>query len=152
MTVNYLHIRDTAEYTAAEAQARRFFPLHQSLRPHFSDFAGYFAQMKRVLDDGGQLLLAEDPADGTPLALALFRIHHNTYQHKLFFLEDLVVAETRRSSGIGGEILNRCETVARQEGCLHLSLDSATFRTRAHKFYYLQGYVADCFHFSKRLD
>ena len=146
----YTAINSAESYRAQAALARQFFPLHQNLRPHFQDFDSYFAQMQRVLDDHGRLLLVHD-AQGEPVGLALFRTHHNTYQHKLFFLEDLVVAENRRGEQLGAQILGYCETLAQAEGCHYLSLDSGTFRTRAHKFYYLHNYIADCFHFSKKL-
>lgn len=146
----YTEINTEQALPAAESRMRDFFPLHQSLRPHFQTFGSYFEQIHRVLADRARLLLVHD-AGGVPVGLALYRIHHNTYQHKLFFLEDLVVAEQRRGEQIGARILQYCENLARRHGCRHLSLDSATFRTRAHKFYYLHGYAADCFHFSKDL-
>lgn len=147
-----LHITalDTpAALATARTLVARAFPLHQSLRPHFQDFESYWQQLQRIAADCGRLHIAE--ADREIVALALFRTQHNTYQHKLFFLEDLVIAERRRSEGIGAQMLAYCEDLARAEGCHYLSLDSATHRTRAHKFYYVHGYVADCFHFAKKL-
>ncbi|EGY53526.1 GNAT family N-acetyltransferase [Neisseria shayeganii] len=144
----YTAIDNEQDLMAAENQIREFFPIHQNFRPHFQTFDSYFEQMQRVIADRARLLLVRD-AGGLPVGLALYRMHHNTYQHKLFFLEDLVVAENRRGEQIGAQILRYCEDLARQHGCRHVSLDSGTFRTRAHKFYYVHGYVADCFHFSK---
>ncbi|QMT41363.1 GNAT family N-acetyltransferase [Neisseria shayeganii] len=144
----YTAIDNEQDLMAAENQIREFFPIHQNFRPHFHTFDGYFEQMQRVMADRARLLLVRDAA-ARPVGLALYRMHHNTYQHKLFFLEDLVVAENRRGGQIGAQILHYCEDLARQHGCRHVSLDSGTFRTRAHKFYYVHGYVADCFHFSK---
>ena len=126
------------------------FPLHQSLRPHFQDFDAYLIQMQRVLADHARLLVVQY-TDHQAIGLALYRMHHNTYQHKLFFLEDLVVDENQRGRHLGSQILLQCEHIARSNGCHYLSLDSGTFRTRAHKFYYSHDYVADCFHFSKKL-
>ncbi|MCP2039949.1 GNAT superfamily N-acetyltransferase [Neisseria sp. HSC-16F19] len=141
---------DTPEALAAHRElVARAFPLHQNLRPHFQDFERYWQQLQYIAADRGRLHIAE--IDGEVVALALFRTQHNTYQHKLFFLEDLVTAEHRRSEGIGAQMLAYCEDLARAEGCHYLSLDSATHRTRAHKFYYVHGYVADCFHFAKKL-
>ena len=126
------------------------FPLHQSLRPHFQDIDAYLTQMQRVLADYARLLVVQY-TDHQAIGLALYRMHHNTYQHKLFFLEDLVVSENQRGRHLGSQILLQCEHIARSNGCHYLSLDSGTFRTRAHKFYYSHDYVADCFHFSKKL-
>ncbi len=149
-TLIYTSIDSAAALLQHQALLPSLFALHQSLRPHFTDFDAYVAHMQRVLDDHARLLLVQH-ADHQLVGLALYRMHHNTYQHKLFFLEDLVVAENVRGQHIGGQILQQCEHIAQSNGCRHLSLDSATFRTRAHKFYYLHGYVADCFHFSKTL-
>ena len=108
------------------------------------------AQIERVLADHARLLVVQY-TDHQAIGLALYRMHHNTYQHKLFFLEDLVVSENQRGRHLGSQILLQCEHIARSNGCHYLSLDSGTFRTRAHKFYYSHDYVADCFHFSKKL-
>lgn len=146
----YTAVDSAEEYAAHPAVAEAFFPLHRSLRPHFEAFDAYFAQMQRVLADHARLLLVYD-AEGRPVGLALYRIHHNTYQHKLFFLEDLVVDEARRGEQFGTRILRHCEDLARQEGCRHVSLDSGVFRPRAHKFYFLHDYFAESFHFCKKL-
>ena len=149
---NTLHITalDTPEALGAHRElVARAFPLHQNLRPHFQDFDSYWPQLQRIAADRGRLHIAQ--IENEIVALALFRTQHNTYQHKLFFLEDLVTAEHRRCEGIGAQMLAYCEDLARTEDCYYLSLDSATHRTRAHKFYYMHGYVADCFHFAKKL-
>lgn len=149
-TLIYTRI-DTAEALQQHISLmRQAFPVHQSLRPHFKDFDHYVAQLQRVLADHAHLLVVQY-GDHRVIGLALYRMHHNTYQHKLFFLEDLVVGDAVRGQSFGSQILLQCEHIAHSNGCHYLSLDSGTFRTRAHKFYYSHNYVADCFHFSKKL-
>lgn len=132
-----------------DARRRAVFALHRQLRPAMEDFDAYDLLIAQMLSEGARLVVAGNAE--APLGLALYRIHHNTYQHKLCFLEDLVVAEACRSQGIGAQLLAHLEAEAKRQGCHYLSLDSGTFRTRAHKFYYANNYVADCFHFSKSL-
>ena len=146
----YLAIDDAEALAQHRDLMHRVWPLHRQLRTAFEAFEPYFDQMARILDDRGRLLVVED-SDHQVVGLALYRMHHNTYQHKLFFLEDLVVDEALRGQNIGEAILKHCEQLAAASGCHYLSLDSGTFRTRAHKFYYRHDYVADCFHFSKKL-
>lgn len=146
----FVLIDDVAALQDQEELMRLVFPVHRQLRPQFADFDAYYAQVGRAVADRAQLLVLQGQA-GQVLGLALFRMHHNTYQHKLFFLEDLVVDEALRGQDLGACLLQRCEQLAREAGCHYLSLDSATHRTRAHKFYFVQGYVADCFHFSRKL-
>ena len=55
------------------------------------------------------------------------------------WIPDLVVAEGARSGGVGAALLARCEEVARERGCWSLTLESATWRERAHAFYEREG-------------
>lgn len=148
--LRYTLISTAQEFMAEQAQWPAFHTLHQQLRPAMQDFDQYHQQIILILQERAQFLAVRDE-EGRLVALALFRMHHNTYQNKLFFLEDFVVDETIRASGVGAQVLDYLENYAREQGCAYLSLDSGTFRTRAHKFYYMNNYIADCFHFSKKL-
>lgn len=150
MKLDYQTITDSAFWHTQFTQYLPVFQLHQQLRPAMNDLQEYQKHIGKILDDRGVLLLAFDHNKQLQ-ALALYRIHHNTYQHKLFFLEDLVVNEQQRGKGLGAIVLQHLETLALAQNCHYLSLDSGTFRTKAHKFYYTHDYVADCFHFAKKL-
>lgn len=55
------------------------------------------------------------------------------------WIPDLIVTERARSSGVGRALLAAAEERARTRGCFALSLESATWRERAHAFYQREG-------------
>jgi len=55
------------------------------------------------------------------------------------WVEDLAVDPSRRSSGIGRELLGRARAWAAEHGASHLELDSGEARTDAHRFYEREG-------------
>ncbi len=55
------------------------------------------------------------------------------------WLQDLVVASSQRSRGVGGLLLEAATDWARQRGCTHLELASGEGRKDAHRFYLAQG-------------
>ncbi len=57
------------------------------------------------------------------------------------WIPDLVVAESARSRGVGAALLARAEELARDRGCFAMSLESASWRTRAHAFYVRQHWI-----------
>jgi GNAT superfamily N-acetyltransferase len=56
------------------------------------------------------------------------------------WVPDLIVAEAARSRGAGAALLNRAEELARERNCWSITLESATWRTRAHAFYEREGW------------
>lgn len=64
------------------------------------------------------------PVAGKPKALAVYRIHHTTFQGLRFYLDDLVTDEAERGQGLGAALLDWCVAEARSEGCDTFALDS----------------------------
>lgn len=56
------------------------------------------------------------------------------------WIPDLIVQEESRSLGIGRALLVRAEELAREHGCWGMTLESATWRDRAHAFYVREGW------------
>lgn len=67
------------------------------------------------------------------------------------WIPDLVVAEDARGRGIGAALLARAEELARARGCWGMTLESATWRERAHAFYVSQGWKEVARSFSRVL-
>ena len=121
--------------------------LHRQLRPHLPpDYVGY---MKLVLGHGVGMVALH--VDGKPHALAVWRVYHNTSKGHRLYVDDLVADEAVRSTGAGGALLDWLEAKARSFGCDVIDLDSGTHRTRAHRFYFRQGFHIGAFAFSKSL-
>lgn len=79
-----------------------------------------------------------------------FRTRLN-FEQPQAWIPDLVVAETARSRGAGRALLARAEEESRERGCWGMSLESATWRTRAHAFYLREGWQDTGKAFSKAL-
>jgi GNAT superfamily N-acetyltransferase len=64
------------------------------------------------------------------------------------WIPELIVAEGHRSRGAGAALLSRVEDLAAERGCWALSLESANWRTDAHRFYAREGWkdLAAAFH------
>jgi GNAT superfamily N-acetyltransferase len=67
------------------------------------------------------------------------------------YIDDLVVDATVRSRGYGRALLAELTGRARAAGCTVIDLDSATFRTDAHRFYMRERLAIHSFHFGRKL-
>jgi N-acetylglutamate synthase-like GNAT family acetyltransferase len=57
-------------------------------------------------------------------------------------IENVVVAETQRSHGIGRELMAHVEDLCRKHDCSKMMLLSATSRAHAHRFFERHGFSA----------
>lgn len=120
---------------------------HRELRPSLShDYAG---AMNRLFAEG--TTLTQFVHDGEVVALALWRVFTTTYCGRRFEIDDLVTASAHRSAGYGKTLLRYLEAQATTLGCFTVTLNSATHRSDAHRFYFRERYAAIAFHFSKEL-
>jgi GNAT superfamily N-acetyltransferase len=119
--------------------------VHRQLRPHMP--RDYVGKMQTVFASGGEMcvVVREDQVVG----VAVFRYFENTHVGHKFYVDDLVTDEGFRSSGVGHALLAFLEKLARSRGCSSMELDSGTQRTRAHKFYFREGFVIPSFSFRK---
>jgi (aminoalkyl)phosphonate N-acetyltransferase len=67
------------------------------------------------------------------------------------WIPDLVVAETYRGRGVGAALMGIADELARERGCWSITLESATWRKDAHRFYLREGYADSAYSFSKSL-
>lgn len=58
-------------------------------------------------------------------------------------IEDLIVAEDHRGSGIGTRLMEAIHSYGRERGCQYAILVSSGFRKRAHQFYERMGYTEE---------
>ncbi|WP_203525612.1 GNAT family N-acetyltransferase [Crenobacter caeni] len=149
LTVVALH--DEAGRLLREDLLAAALPVHRQLRPNLPDEpAAYRAMMARVFAGGARMFVALDDADQVQ-GVALWRVYENTYQGRRLYLDDLVTGEAHRSQGVGKALLAACEAEAARQGCGYFSLDSGTWRTDAHRFYFREGFTIQSFHFVRPL-
>lgn len=122
-------------------------PTHRELRPSLPhDYAG---AMDRLFAEG--TTLTQCVHDGEVVSLALWRVFTTTYCGRRLEVDDLVTAAAHRSAGYGRTLLRYLEAHATTLGCSVVTLNSATHRSDAHRFYFRERYAAIAFHFSKEL-
>jgi GNAT superfamily N-acetyltransferase len=95
-------------------------------------------------------LVAEDDGRIVGFLDMEFRIRLN-FTSPQAWIPDVIIDEEARSSGIGRALMDRAEGLARERGCWGMSLESATWRERAHAFYLRQGWTDSGKAFTKLL-
>jgi len=109
----------------------------------------YLEKIKRIRRSGYRL--AATVEGGEARCVAGFRIVEFLAHGKFLYVDDLVTAEEARSEGHGQRMLEWLTSIARQEGCGSLQLDSGVQRHEAHRFYFRQGMSIYSYHFAKSL-
>lgn len=136
------------EITTEEAVAA-CYPVMYALRPQLES-AEQFVQVWRDLSAGGYRLLALTNF-GEVRALAGFRINHNIVHGKHIYVDDLVTAESERSSGFGARLMEHLREECRRQGCGKLLLDTPMANFLGHRFYYRQGMFATALRFTQEI-
>lgn len=145
--IRIIEITDAAGAIVEPLWLARAEAVHRQLRTDL--VADYDAALKNVFAGGGRMVvLAEDDA---VRAVAIWRVHENTFNGLQLYVDDLVTDEAARSKGHGGRLLDWLEARARALNCRVLALDSGVQRGRAHAFYFRKGFVIPSFNFRKRL-
>jgi len=122
--------------------------VHRQLRPQITP--DYVGKMLAVFASGGEMCIVEH--EDRVAGIAVFRCFENTHVGRKFYVDDLITDENLRSGGVGHALLAFLEELARQRGCSGIELDSGTQRTRAHQFYFREGFVIPSFAFRKEFN
>ncbi len=147
MTISIIRIADRSGAVVAPDWLPRAERVHRQLRPDLE--VDYVSQMHGIFREGGEMLVAV--VDGEVAGVAVFRSFANTHAGRRFYVDDLVTDDTRRSTGVGHAMLAWLENEAGTRGCRGIDLESGTQRTRAHRFYFREGYFVTSFSFRKAL-
>ncbi len=127
----------------------RCFPVIRQLRTHFEDEKIFVAQVERQRRDGFRLTFLEE--DGVVRAVAGYRMSESLFAGRFCYVDDLITADTARSLGYGGALLDWLAAEARAAGCKMLDLDSGMQRFAAHRFYLTKRMIISSHHFSLEL-
>lgn len=117
---------------SAESDMQQAAGVMQQLRPQFS----VSELTRKMLDQAslGYQVMAAFKED-TCVGVAGFVIGEKLGWGKHVYIDDLVVAESGRSLGVGEALLNACMEIGRAQHCTSLHLDSGVQRFAAHRFY-----------------
>ncbi len=111
-------------------------PVLRELRADLDD-ATLNARLKATIEAGYRLIAAYD---GDVVVGALgHRLVHDICWGKTLYIDDLVITENRRGTGIGGALLDAALKAAQSLSCDHLRLCSGLTRNNAHRFYEAHG-------------
>jgi GNAT superfamily N-acetyltransferase len=124
------------------------WPVMAQLRPHLSE-ADYIAMVDRMrVTDGFRVFAAM--RDGAVVGVAGVRPMELLYCGRILQIDDLVVSDAERSTGVGKALVDYVKAVARTEGRSEVHLDSGLARTDAHRFYHREGFERLGYHFRIR--
>lgn len=85
------------------------------------------------------------------IALSGIWINTKLYSGKYLEMDNVVVDEKLRSSGIGSALFEYAEELAHEHGCKCVMVDAYKENLKAHAFYVRKGFIARGFHFIKKL-
>ncbi len=139
--------KDVFEATT-DTQVAALFPVIAQLRPHLAGPDDLVARTARMRKDGFRLVWRAG-ADGTPVAVAGFRIYETLYAGPKLYVDDLVTTEARRGKGDGTVLIAWLLEEAKRLGCKELDLDSGVQRFAAHGFYFARGLHIASYHFKR---
>ena len=105
----------------------------------------FLSYVNELLEDGYKFAYIAEA--GQVACVAGFRLKKNFYMGTHVYVEDLVVSDQVRSSGLGKQMLSWIREWAVSHGCKGMNLDSGVQRYKAHKFYLNQNMSIMCHHF-----
>lgn len=135
---------------ADEAEVRSCWPVFSQLRPHLTGEEEFVKRWRVQRAEGYRILRAVE--DGTALGAAGFRILHTMAWGRILYLDDLIVDESARGTGLGSRLLSELKEIARNEECDQVHLDTGYQRHAAHKAYLRAGFHLDCHHLAFALE
>jgi len=124
-------------------EINKCFSVISELRPHLIQET--FLQLIRKMEKEGYVL-AFIEENTNVVSVAGYRITTNLFMGKNLYVDDLVTTESVRSKGYGKSMITWLHSVAVENQCTHLHLDSGVQRYQAHKFYFKQGLVITSYH------
>jgi GNAT superfamily N-acetyltransferase len=106
---------------------------------------------RSLRDDRASHLVAEDDAGSVVGFCSLHFRDRLNFPTPDAWVPDLIVTAPARGQGAGRALLEEAERLGRDRGCWQLTLESAHFRTEAHRLYAAVGMEELGKYFMKRL-
>ncbi|MGY6273126.1 GNAT family N-acetyltransferase [Achromobacter denitrificans] len=131
-------------------ELRACLPLMRELRPHLSGEEDFLERIGRMRHERYRLLAGMHA--GQAVALAGYRFQENLIYGRFLYVDDLVVAPTRRGGRWGARLLEALDGIARDGGCAQFVLDTGLANALAQRFYFRQGLLTSAIRFSKKLE
>ncbi|RYD18680.1 MAG: GNAT family N-acetyltransferase [Verrucomicrobiaceae bacterium] len=123
-------------------------PLLVSLNPE-TPASVVMERLETILRDHPHYELFGAFVDGELAGLAGAWVATKIWCGRYLEVDNLVVSEDHRSSGIGSLLVKHLEALAREKDCKVVVLDSYASNTASHRLYYRLGFEIWGFHFVK---
>lgn len=142
MAVVFKHLKELNERLAV-------FDLYHQLNPRLDEHS-FAERMKLMANEKNYYLLAMYDEDNL-IAISGYWIAHKLYCGKYLEPDNVVVHEKYRSQGVGQQLQQELEAIAKENGCNVMMLDAYLANEAGHKFYEKHGYKKTGYHFIKKL-
>jgi GNAT superfamily N-acetyltransferase len=121
----------------------------KELRPHLSlvDYMSIYEQSHN--HNGYEIIAIEE--NNKILAVMGYRIFYDFVRGKHVYIDDLVSTKNARSKGLGAELLNYAEKIAKESNCNSLRLCTGLDNERGMSFYERNGWVQKAIAYTKKL-
>lgn len=133
-------------HAETEQELRACFPVMHELRPQLENEPDLLERVQRMRGQGYRLLAAWHGDQA--LALAGYRPQENLVYGRFLYVDDLVVTQDGRGKRLGARLLQHLRTIAHDEGCRELVLDTALSNALGQRFYFRQGLLTRAIRFS----
>jgi GNAT superfamily N-acetyltransferase len=141
---------ETLRHAETDAELAACLPVMRLLRPHLTSAEEFCARVRRQAAAGYRILVAWHDAE--PIGLAGYRPQENLIRGPFCYVDDLVVRDDLRSSGVGARLLVAVGAEAKARGLPHLVLDTGLDNLLGQRFYFRFGMLPAALRFAMRLD
>jgi GNAT superfamily N-acetyltransferase len=118
--------------------AKQVFPLLRELRPHLGE--GEFIDLWHAARATSAYRLIAGYEGPECVGLMGYRILYDFLHGKHLYVDDLVVASSHRSRGLGAQFLAEARRLAAEAGCARLRLCTGVDMAEARRFYERNGW------------
>lgn len=132
-----------------EQDWQRCYPVINELRKDLS-LLEYLKIIKMAKASGGYEMVAIE-INKQIVAVMGYRILFDFVHGKHLYIDDLVTSETHRSQGLGAQLLNYAEGIAKELSCQGLRLCTGIENELGKKFYEKQGWRLRAVVYKKKL-
>ena len=125
------------------------YPLLTNLYPNLTHLE-YDKQLEVMLPHNYSMLAVYE--ENEIIGLSGIWVGHKLWCGKYMELDNVVVAESFRSQGVGAMLFDYAKKLASQKECSSIGLDAFTYNHAAHKFFYKEDFIVKGYHFVHVLD
>ena len=140
---------ETLRHAESDADIAACFPVMRLLRPHLTGPEELCTRVRRQAEAGYRILAAW--RDGEAVGLAGYRPQENLIRGPFCYVDDLVVRDDLRRSGVGARLLAAVGGEAKTRGMPHLVLDTDLGNVFGQRFYFRFGMLPVALRFAMRL-